>query len=59
MLRLKDAAKELDVSMSFLDKYIKNGKIEVVWLGGVRRLSDKEMNRIKREGVTFDEDKPI
>ena len=51
MKRLNEVAKELDVSMSWLEKYIKAGEIEVVWFGGVRRISDKEIERIKTEGI--------
>ena len=51
MKRLNEVAKELDVSMSWLEKYIKAGEIEVVWFGGVRRVSDEEIERIKREGI--------
>ena len=51
MLKVKEATKELDVSLSWLDKYIKAGKIRIVWMGGVRRVSDDEIERIKMEGV--------
>ena len=51
MKRLNEVTKELDVSMSWLEKYIKAGEIEVVWFGGVRRVSDEEIERIKREGI--------
>ena len=51
MLKVKEAAKELDVSLSWLDKYIKAGKINAVWFGGVRRITDEEIERIKMEGV--------
>jgi len=51
MLKIKEVAKELGVSISWLDKYIKAGKIEVVWLGGVRRVSDEEVGRIRHEGI--------
>jgi len=51
MYKLKEAAKILDVSMSFLNKYIKSGQIKVIWIGGVRRISEGEIERIKKEGV--------
>ena len=51
MKRLQQVAEELDVSMSWLDKYIKAGEIDVVWLGGVRRITDEEIERIKTEGI--------
>lgn len=46
MKKLRDAVLELDVSLSWLNK-----KIRVIWLGGVRRIPDHEMERIKKEGV--------
>ena len=51
MLKIKEAAKELDVSMSWLDKMINQKLIKVIWMGGVRRIDDDELSRIKREGV--------
>ena len=51
MLKIKDAAKELDVSLSWMDKMIREDRIKVVWMGGVRRITDEEIERIKVEGV--------
>ena len=51
MLRVKEAAELLDVSESWMDKAIKADAIKVIWLGGVRRISDEEIERIKTEGV--------
>jgi len=51
MLKIKEAAKELDVSISWLDKMISMDLIKIIWLGGVRRIDDDEISRIKSEGV--------
>ena len=51
MLKIKDAAKELSVSVSWMDKMISAEKIKVIWFGGVRRIDDEEIDRIKREGI--------
>jgi excisionase family DNA binding protein len=51
MKKLKEAAEILNVSESWLDKKIREGLISVIWLGGVRRISDEELERIQREGV--------
>lgn len=51
MYKLSEAAKELNVSESWLDKKIRRGKIAVVWLGGTRRIMEEEIARIKIEGV--------
>ena len=51
MLKIKEAAKELDVSISWLDKMISQNLIKIIWMGGVRRIDEKELSRIKREGV--------
>ncbi len=55
MMRLREAAKALDVSISWLDKMVREGKIEVIWLGGVRRISEDEIDRIENEGVKINE----
>ena len=51
MLKIKEAAKELDVSISWLDKMIGMDLIRVIWMGGVRRIDDDEIARIKRDGI--------
>ena len=51
MYKLAEAAKELNVSESWLDKKIREGKVAVVWLGGVRRITEDEIERIKIDGV--------
>ena len=51
MLKVKEAAEELKVSISWMDKMIAQELIKVIWMGGVRRIDDDELSRIKREGV--------
>ena len=51
MLKIKEAAKELNVSMSWMDKMINQKLIKIIWMGGVRRIDDDELSRIKCEGV--------
>ena len=51
MLKIKEAAEELNVSISWLDKMIREDRINVVWFGGVRRVSDEEIERIKTKGI--------
>ena len=51
MLKIKEAAEELNVSISWLDKMISQKLIKIIWLGGVRRIDDDEISRIKSEGV--------
>lgn len=51
LYKLQDAAEELEVSASWLDKKIRAGKIAVIWMGGTRRITDAEIKRIKTEGV--------
>ena len=51
MLKIKEAAEELNVSISWLDKMIGQKLIKIIWMGGVRRIDDDEISRIKSEGV--------
>jgi len=51
MLKIREASKELGVSISWLDKMISHGLIKIIWMGGVRRIDDEELDRIKREGI--------
>lgn len=44
-------AEKLNVSVSWLDKMCRAGKIKFIWMGGVRRISDAEIKRIQEEGV--------
>ena len=51
MYKLSEAAIILHVSESWIDKKIREGKIKAVWLGGVRRIAESEIERITKEGV--------
>lgn len=51
MKKLHEVADELGVSWSWLDKQVRAGKVKCVWLGGVRRIREEEVERIRREGV--------
>jgi len=51
VLKIKEAAEELSVSVSWLDKMISHGLIKIIWMGGVRRIDDDEIARIKRDGI--------
>ena len=48
---LAEAAKQLMVSYSWLDRKIREKKINIIWLGGTRRITAQEISRILREGV--------
>lgn len=51
MYKLSEAALLLNVSESWIDKKIREGKITAIWLGGVRRITEAEIERITKEGV--------
>ena len=49
---IKQVAAELQVNPITIERWIKAGKINVVRLGyHTVRITDKELNRIKREGL--------
>ena len=54
MMRIKEAAEALGMSESWLDKAIRAGAVRAVWFGGVRMISEEEIERIKREGVKIE-----
>ena len=54
MMRLKEAAEALGMSESWLDKAIRAGSVRAVWFGGVRMISEEEIDRIKKEGVKIE-----
>ena len=54
MMRLKEAAEALGMSESWLDKAIRARSIQVVWFGGIRMISEDEIERIKKEGVKIE-----
>jgi len=51
MYKVKELAEKLNVSESWINKKIKEDKIKVVWFGGVRRVTETELERIKTLGV--------
>ena len=51
MMRIKEAAEALGMSVSWLDKAIRAGAVRAVWFGGVRMISEDEVENIKKEGV--------
>jgi excisionase family DNA binding protein len=51
MYKLKEIREILRISPSFVDKMIKEGKINIVWFGRTRRVSEEELERIKKEGI--------
>ena len=54
MMRIKEAAEALGMSESWLDKAIRAGAVRAVWFGGVRMISEEEIDRIEREGVKIE-----
>jgi len=51
LVRIPKAAKILNVSYSFLDKKIHEGKVLTVPMGKGRRITKNELNRILQEGI--------
>lgn len=49
---LSEAAKILGVSYSWLDKKVRAGKIHHNWMGGTRKISREDLERIKKHGVS-------
>jgi excisionase family DNA binding protein len=48
---IKEASDLLGMSESWLDKKIREKAINVVWLGGIRKISEDEIKRITKKGV--------
>ena len=49
---MEQVAKELQVNVATVKRWVKAGKVKVVRLGyRTVRITDKELNRIKREGL--------
>jgi excisionase family DNA binding protein len=51
LIRIPKAAKILNVSYSFLDRMIHEGKVKIVPMGKGRRITKFEIGRILAEGI--------
>lgn len=51
LYRIKESARILSVSYQWLDRKIRDGVINVVWLGGQRLISAEEIDRLISQGV--------
>lgn len=49
MLSIKQAAKELNICEKTIRNHIKNGQIKAVKIGGLYRISEDEIKRLKGE----------
>lgn len=50
MLKVEDIAKELKVSQMTIFRALQQGKIKAIKIGNVWRISEEELERIKKEG---------
>ena len=48
---MKQAAKALGMSFSWLDKQVSDGKIEIVTMGKKRMMTVETIEKIKKDGV--------
>jgi excisionase family DNA binding protein len=48
---MQEAADAIGMSWVWLDRQIRDGKIKAVWMGGKRKISASEVERVKVEGV--------
>lgn len=51
MVSLKEAAQEIRVCYNTMLKYVNTGAIKAVKIGRTYRISEEEIERVKREGV--------
>jgi excisionase family DNA binding protein len=51
MMSLKEAASEIRVCYNTMLKYVNTGAIKAVKIGRTYRVSEEEIERVKREGV--------
>ena len=49
MISIQQAAKELNVCEKTIRNHIKNGNIKAVKIGGLYRISEEEIKRVKGE----------
>ena len=52
MLSINEVAKELKVCYLTIARHLNNGTIKGVKIGGVWRIDEKELERIKQEGYS-------
>lgn len=52
MLSINEMAKELKVCYQTIFRHLNNGTIKGVKVGGVWRVDEKELKRIKQEGYS-------
>lgn len=51
MYSIKEAAQQLGMSYTWLDRQIRAGYVYIVWYGGHRRVTEEELERVRREGT--------
>jgi len=51
VLSVNDIANYLKIHINTVFRYIKQGKIKAIKIGGIWRVSEEEFERIKKEGV--------
>jgi len=49
---LTEVSEIIGMSYGWLNRMINQGKIEVIWFGGHRRISSDELNKIMTQGVS-------
>ncbi len=49
---VREAAKKLSVSYVWLDKKIRKNKVASIWFGGRRMITEEEIQRLIKEGVS-------
>jgi len=51
MLTLREVSESLDLHINTIRSYVKRGKLRAVKFGRVWRVSEKEVVRVRRQGV--------
>lgn len=51
LYKIKEVREYLRVSQRWLEDMIKDGKISIVKLGGVRRIKESELKRLVQHGI--------
>jgi len=55
MMTLRQVAAEVMVSMPTIYRWLKSGKLKAVKMGKVWRVGEDEVERLKKEGVSYKE----